>query len=87
MTIDLALSILGYSGMLLTTICFLPQLIHTWRTKSASDLSLHMYLLLVSSILVWITYGSLRQDWPIVITNAISLVITSIILVLKLRYR
>lgn len=82
-----ALNFLGLLGGILSTICFLPQVIQAWKTKSTKDISLPMYLLLVASIITWMTYGVIRQDYPIVFTNGTILLMTSTILFLKLKYK
>jgi MtN3 and saliva related transmembrane protein len=82
-----ALNFLGLLGGVLSTICFLPQVIQAWKTKSTKDISLPMYLLLLASIITWIAYGFIRKDYPIVITNGTILLMTSTILYLKLKYK
>lgn len=71
---------------LCTTGAFLPQVIRTWRTRSTDDISLGMFALMVFGILLWLIYGLVRSDWPLIFTDAISLVLAGAILGLKLRY-
>lgn len=70
-----------------TTISFLPQVIKTWRTKSAKDLSLTMFSLFCMGIVLWLTYGWMIQSLPVIISNACTLVLASTILFFKLRYK
>ncbi len=79
-------TLLGLAAGTLTTIAFIPQLIKTWKSKSAKDLSLEMLLIFSTGVLLWLIYGILRQDWPVIIANSVTLVLTTINLVLKLRH-
>lgn len=78
---------LGYVAGTLTIASFLPQAIRTWRTKQTRDLSLGMFVLLATSASLWTIYGTLSEDWPVVITNGAVVVLTLSIGVAKLRYR
>tara|TARA_Y100001968_G_scaffold243041_1_gene226800 strand:- start:3231 stop:3518 length:288 start_codon:yes stop_codon:yes gene_type:complete len=78
---------LGFSAALLTTIAFLPQVIKTWRTKTADDISFVMLLLFLSGVVCWIAYGLAIKSTPIVIANSLTFILNSIILFLKLIYK
>jgi len=80
-------NLLGVAAGVFTTVSFFPQVVKTWNSRSAGDLSLPMYSLLVLGIVLWIGYGVIRQDMPIVATNAVTLVLTGIILYFKLVYK
>lgn len=75
----------GYAAGFLTTVAFLPQAVKTWRSRSAEDLSLGMFLLFCTGIVLWLSYGLLRQQWPIIIPNALTLMLAGSILFYKLR--
>jgi MtN3 and saliva related transmembrane protein len=77
---------LGLTAGLLTTIAYLPQLIKTWKSKSASDLSWSMLITLCTGIILWLVYGAYVQDIPLIAANIVTLLLASIILVLKIRY-
>lgn len=77
----------GFFAAVLTTLGFLPQVIKTWRTRSTGDISLGMFVVLVAGIILWITYGFLRDDLPLIIGNSVTLFLVSIILFFKLRYK
>jgi MtN3 and saliva related transmembrane protein len=79
--------VLGLIGGALTTISFLPQVIKTWRTRSAKDVSLGMYSLLCAGIAIWIVYGVMIGSVPIIVANVITLALASIMLVFKIRYK
>ena len=78
---------LGFVAALMTTHGFLPQVFKTWKTRSTKDISLGMFVVLVVGIILWITYGVLRDDLPLIIGNSITLFLVSIILFFKLRYK
>jgi MtN3 and saliva related transmembrane protein len=77
--------LLGYIASVLTTTSFVPQVYKTWKTKSAKDISLTMFLMLTTGVICWLIYGFLRNDLPILIGNIITLVLCSVILFYKLR--
>lgn len=81
------ITVLGLVAGTLTTIAYLPQLIKTWRTKSANDLSWSMLITLCVGIVLWLVYGAYARDIPVLFANVVTLVLSSIILVLKIRYR
>lgn len=76
---------LGLVAGTLTTVSFVPQVIKTWRTRSAGDFSLNMLLLFVGGVALWLIYGVLADSRPVIYANAITLVLASFILVVKLR--
>ena len=78
--------ILGLAAGTLTTISFLPQVIKTWKLKETKDISLWMYILACTGILLWLSYGLLIKDLPLILANSVVLVLASIVLFLKLKY-
>ena len=81
------ITILGLIAGACTTFSFVPQLIKILRSRSTSDISLWMYIVISSGILMWLIYGLLIFDLPIIIANAVALFITITILTLKIKYR
>ncbi|MHC5769432.1 MAG: SemiSWEET family sugar transporter [Nostoc sp.] len=79
-------TILGLVAGLLTTLAYLPQLIKTWQSKSANDLSWSMLIILCVGIILWLIYGFSVHDIPLIAANIVTLLIASVILVLKIRY-
>lgn len=77
-------NLIGTLAGILTTIAFIPQVIKTWRTRSARDISLFMFLLFSSGVLLWLVYGLLIDSMPIILANGITLALSVSILVLKL---
>lgn len=79
--------LIGYLAACLTTLSFLPQALHTFRTRDVRGISLGMYALFTGGVALWLVYGLLLGAWPIVLANAVTLVLALAILVMKLRYR
>jgi MtN3 and saliva related transmembrane protein len=77
---------IGSLAGVLTTIAFIPQVVKTWRSRSAADISLWMFLLFSSGVLLWLIYGIMLRATPIIIANAITLSLSVSILVLKIRH-
>jgi len=78
---------LGLLAGSLTTISFLPQVLKTWRSRSAADLSLGMFLLFTVGITLWLVYGLWIQALPLIITNTITLGLAATLLYFKLRFK
>jgi MtN3 and saliva related transmembrane protein len=79
--------ILGYSAGAITSMTFLPQVIKTWKERSARDISLMMFLIAAVNEIMWIIYGILKNDWVIILTNAVVLVLSITMIFLKLRFK
>ncbi len=82
-----ATTVLGLAAASLTTAAFLPQVIKIWRTRKTRDISLGMFLVLCAGIGLWLVYGILRNDFPLILANAVTLVLAGTILLLKLKYK
>ena len=82
-----AVTILGLVAGTLTTLSFLPQLLKAWKSRSTHDISVGMFSLLAAGILLWLVYGIVTADVPVIVANAVTLVFVGLILALKLRYR
>lgn len=78
--------LIGYLAAALTTCSFLPQALHTFRTRDVSGISLGMYSVFTVGIALWLVYGLLLGAWPIVVANAVTLALAGAILGMKLRY-
>jgi MtN3 and saliva related transmembrane protein len=70
----------------LTTAAFLPQAVHIIRHKETKAISLVMYVAFASGVAMWLLFGALIGNWPIMISNAITLALTLAIVAMKLRY-
>ena len=79
--------IFGYLAAFLTTFAFLPQLVKTWKTKSAEDLSYLMLFFFLLGVLCWILYGLYINSVPILLANLITFLINVLILIIKIKYK
>ena len=79
-------TIIGLAAGTLTTIAFLPQVIKTWQSKSAKDISLGMFSTFCTGVFLWIVYGLSIGDLPILIANIVTFVLAFTILVFKFKY-
>jgi MtN3 and saliva related transmembrane protein len=77
----------GYLAGALAVVSLVPQVLRAWRTKQTKALSVRTFLLLILSGALWITYGALASDWPVIATNAGMVVLNSAILGAKIRYK
>lgn len=80
-------AIIGTLAGLCTVTSFVPQVIKAWRLNDTTAISKKMYIVTVTGFSLWIAYGLLIGSLPILVFNAISLVLSGTILVLKLRNR
>jgi len=78
--------IIGITAGLLTSISMLPQLIKICKEKKADDVSLIMLLVLVSGLALWVVYGVVREDWPLIIFNSFSVLLNLTVIALRLKY-
>ena len=78
--------IVGLVAGILTTIAFLPQVRHTWQTKSTKDISLRMFLTFCTGVLLWFIYGLMIQSRPVMLANGVTFVLSGAILVMKLKW-
>ena len=78
---------IGLIAGLLTTTAFIPQVLKIYRTKSGKDISGRMFSILSAGIVLWLIYGILVRSVPLILTNAVTLVLSLAIIALKIRYR
>lgn len=79
--------LLGLAAGTFTTIAFLPQVVKTWKSRSAKDLSLGMFLLFCLGVAMWLGYGVLVRDIPVITANLLTLMLASVLLFFKLRFK
>ena len=70
----------------LTTTAFLPQALHIIRHKDTRAISLHMYVAFAAGVSLWLVFGILIANWPIIVSNAITLGLALAIIAMKLKY-
>lgn len=77
---------IGYVAATLTTIAFVPQALRTLKTRDTRGISLSMYIVFTVGIACWFGYGLVLHSWPMIVSNAITFVLSAIILGMKLRH-
>lgn len=70
---------------MLTTSSFLPQAMKVIRTRDTRAISLWMYILFTAGVFFWLVFGIIIMSWPVIAANAVTFILTSTILTLKLR--
>lgn len=76
---------IGTIAATLTTLAFIPQAIHSYKTRDLSGISLPMYSIFTTGVAMWLIYGLLKHDWPIIIANAITVCLAGMVMVLKIK--
>lgn len=74
----------GFAAAFFTTVSNIPQILKIIRTRETKGVSAASYTVLLIGLLLWVAYGIYRDDWPVIIANAISAVVCAIVLFLKL---
>ena len=79
-------TLVGLAAGFLTTIAFVPQVAKIWKSRSAKDVSLPTFVAFTLGVALWLAYGILTRELPIVVWNAVTLVLAGAILAMKLRF-
>jgi len=79
------ITVLGLIAAMCTTIAFLPQVIKALKTRETKDISLAMYVVLVTGLFLWLIYGIIIRDLPLILANSITLLFAGVVLNLKLK--
>jgi MtN3 and saliva related transmembrane protein len=79
--------LIGISAGVLTAASMIPQVVKMIKEKKASQVSVVMIMILISGIILWIWYGILKDDLPIILTNSFSLLINLVMIVFRIKYR
>ena len=87
MIIEFMLKYIGFFAAFCTTIAFVPQVIKVYKSKSTKDISLYMFLIFTIGVLSWLIYGIMISNLPVILANAVTLVLSFFILAYKLRYK
>jgi MtN3 and saliva related transmembrane protein len=77
----------GIAAATITTLAFVPQAVKVMRDKQTQAISLKMYLLFCTGILLWVVYGVTTKDRPIIVANSITFILASVICSYKIRNR
>jgi MtN3 and saliva related transmembrane protein len=78
--------VIGIAAAILTTVSFVPQLIRILRTKHTKDLSLLTFSLFFLGVFLWLIYGMLIKELPVILANAATLIVALLILINKVKY-
>ena len=79
-------SLVGATAAVFTTIAFIPQAYHSYKTRDLSGVSLGMYSVFTLGVALWLAYGLLLHNLPLIISNAITLALSLLILILKIKH-
>ena len=82
----MSLEWMGYVAATCTTLSVVPQAVKTIRSRDTSGISLWMYVVFTFGIACWFGYGVFLQSWPMIVSNAITFLLSSTILGLKLKH-
>jgi MtN3 and saliva related transmembrane protein len=75
----------GIAGFM-TSIAVIPQMIKTWKTRHARDLSLWQQIIVIVGLSLWLCYGLILGDIPLIASNTFTLVCYSLLLGMKIIY-
>ncbi len=78
-------NLVGTMAATLTTICFLPQVVHILRTRDTRAISMGMYAMFTVGMAMWLAYGIFLKSWPMIIADSITVALASAVLVMKRR--
>jgi MtN3 and saliva related transmembrane protein len=81
------IEIIGLVAAALTTTAFVPQVYKTWKEKSTKDISLSMYTVLFTGVVLWLVYGINLGSLPIILANTITSVLLIFMLYMKIKYK
>jgi MtN3 and saliva related transmembrane protein len=76
----------GYAAAAVSTFVFVPQVIRTWRLKSARDLSMATLVMMCAGLALWVIYGVLTSQAPVIAANGIVFLLASAILAMKIKF-
>ena len=76
----------GIAAGVMTAVSMLPQLIKIIKEKKADDVSVLMLMVLIIGLGLWVVYGFLREDWPLIVTNSFSFLLNLVVLMLRIRF-
>ena len=87
MILNFVLKYIGFLAAFCTTFAFFPQALKVWKTKSTRDISLYMFIIFTIGVISWLIYGITISDLPIILANAVTLILSLFILVYKIKYK
>ncbi|AXY78816.1 hypothetical protein D3H65_28170 [Paraflavitalea soli] len=81
------MQLIGIGASIGTGISLFPQLIKVAREKKAESVSLPMLSVLFAGLVLWVIYGIMKEDWIIIISNAVSMILNACTAVLSIKYK
>ena len=84
---NINIEIIGLIAACFTTAAFVPQVVKTWRTKDVENLSLTMYLTMLTGVVMWLIYGININSLSIILANIVTITLVCVIIFLKIRYK
>jgi len=81
------IEIIGFVAAICTTVAFVPQVWHIYKTKQTEAISLPMYLIFTLGILCWLIYGLAIGEMPLIMANSVTLLLALMIIYLKLKHK
>ncbi len=81
-----AAEVIGYAASVCTTFSFVPQVVRILRTRDVAAISLPMYATYTIGIALWFAYGLAIVSYPVIVSNAVTLVFSASVLILKIVY-
>jgi len=83
----MATLIIGILAGTLCTVSFVPQVVKIYRSKDAKSLSLWTFSIFLSGVFLWLIYGILIRELPIIIANFATLILVLLVMLMKIRYK
>jgi MtN3 and saliva related transmembrane protein len=79
--------LMGYAAGLFSSVGFMPQMIKGFKTKKVDDVALWQPILLTIGTLLWLIYGIILKDMPLILANSLSVVCNFIVMMQKFLYK
>lgn len=79
-------TVIGGCAGFLTSVAVIPQLVKTWKTRHARDLSLWQQIIVSAGLVLWLSYGILLHDLPLILSNSFTLACYALLLAMKLYF-
>ncbi|WPY00581.1 PQ loop repeat protein [Candidatus Trichorickettsia mobilis] len=78
---------LGFTAAALGTISFVPQVIKIWKSRSVKDISFTMYIIYWISLILWLSYAIIIKSIPLIAAELSTLILVSMILIMKYLWK